>query len=49
MQIRKQELFEQTALAVIDAVYRFVFQLCGNRADAEDLIQECFRKHTETA
>ena len=38
------ESFEQLAMPLFDQLYNFAHWLTGNRADAEDLVQETFAK-----
>ena len=38
------ELFEQQALPLFDQLYNFAHWLTGDRADAEDLVQETYAK-----
>jgi RNA polymerase sigma-70 factor, ECF subfamily len=38
------ELFEQSAMPLFDQLYNFAHWLTGDRADAEDLVQETYAK-----
>ena len=38
------EFFEQMAMPLFDQIYNLAYWLCGNRTDAEDLVQETYAK-----
>ncbi len=41
---KKQQIFEEQALAHIDLLYRFGMRLTGNNSDSNDLVQETYLK-----
>lgn len=44
MRIKKEE-FERTADKYSDAIFRCAYSYCGNKSDAEDVVQETFIKY----